>query len=83
MVAVGLDMTKVKTKTLCNIQHVAEVQTYGVEQHGRHADFIQGPDIVTAPGMVRLPPAELHTELSSTSWELDRHDPRRGKNSVL
>lgn len=48
MLAVGLDMTEIETKTLGDVQHVAEVQTYGVEQHRRHADFIQGPHIMTA-----------------------------------
>lgn len=46
MLAVRLDMAKVETQTLGDIQHVAEVKTYGVEQHRGHADFIQGPHIV-------------------------------------
>lgn len=47
MLAVGLDMAKIETKTLGDVQHVAEVKTYGVEQNRSHADFIQGPHIVT------------------------------------
>lgn len=47
MLAVGLYMAKIETKTLSDVQHVAEVQTYGVKQHRGHADFIQGPHIVT------------------------------------
>lgn len=48
MLTVGLDMAKIETKTLGHVQHVAEIETYSVEQHRRHADFIQGPDIVTS-----------------------------------
>lgn len=48
MLAVWLDMAKIKTQTLGHIQHITEVQTYGVEQHRGHADFIQGPHIMTA-----------------------------------
>lgn len=48
MLAVWLDMTKIKTQTLRDVQHIAEVQTYSVKQHRGHADFIQGPHIVTA-----------------------------------
>lgn len=47
MLAVGLDMAKIETETLGDVQHVAEVKTYGVEQNRSHADFIQGPHIVT------------------------------------
>lgn len=46
MLAVGLDVAKKETKALGDIEHVAEVQTYGVEQDRGHADFIQGPHIV-------------------------------------
>lgn len=68
MLAVWLDMAKIKTQTLGDIQHIAEVQTYGVEQHRGHADLIQGPHIMAAARMVRLPPAELHAKLASTGW---------------
>lgn len=47
MLAVGLHVSKVEPETLRDVQHVAEVQTYGVEQHRGHADLIQGPHIVT------------------------------------
>lgn len=47
MLAVGLDMPKIETKTLGDVEHVAEVQTYGVEKYRSHADFIQGPHIMT------------------------------------
>lgn len=46
MLTVRLNMAKVETKTLGDVQHIAEVQTYGVEQHRGHADFIQGPNVV-------------------------------------
>lgn len=75
MLAVRLDMAEIETKTLGDIQHVAEVKTNGVEEHRGHADFIQGPNIVTTTWMVRLPPAELHAKLPSTSWEFNRHNP--------
>lgn len=75
MLAVGLDMAKIETKTLGDVQHVAEVETYGVEQHRGHADFIQGPHIVTTTWMVWLPPAKLHAELTSTRRELNWHNP--------
>lgn len=75
MLTVGLDMAKIETKTLGHVQHVAEIETYSVEQHRRHADFIQGPDIVTSSWMVRLPPAELHAKLTSTRREFNRHNP--------
>lgn len=68
MLAVWLDMAKIKTQTLGDIQHIAEVQTYGVEQHRGHADLIQGPHIMATARMVRLPPAELHAKLASTGW---------------
>ncbi len=71
MLAVGLDMAKIKTKTLGDVQHVAEVETYGVEQHRGHADFIQRPHIVTTTRMVWLPPAELHAKLTSTGREFN------------
>lgn len=48
MLTVGLDVAQVESETLCDVQHVAEVKTDGVEQHRRHADFIQSPHIVTA-----------------------------------
>lgn len=48
MLAVGLHVSKVEPETLRDVQHVAEVQTYGVEQYRGHADLIQGPDIVTS-----------------------------------
>lgn len=47
MLAVGLDMPKIETKTLGDVEHIAEVQTYGVEKYRSHADFIQGPHIMT------------------------------------
>lgn len=75
VLAVGLDKAEIETETLGDVQHVAEVQAYSVKQHGGHADLIQGPHIVTATWMVRLPPAELHAEFTSTGRELDRHDP--------
>lgn len=75
MLAVGLDMTKIETKTLSDVQHVAKIETYRVEKHRGHADFVQGPDIVATARMVRLPPAELHTKLTSSSREFNRHDP--------
>lgn len=48
VLAVGLHVSKVETETLGDVQHVAEVQTYGVEQHRGHADLIQGPHIVAS-----------------------------------
>lgn len=71
MLAVGLDMAKIETETLGDVQHVAEVETYGVEQHRSHADFIQGPHVVTSTRMVRLPPAELHAKLTSAGREFN------------
>lgn len=47
VLAVGLHVSKVEPQTLRDVQHVAEVQTYGVEQHRGHADLIQGPHVVT------------------------------------
>lgn len=79
MLAVGLDMPKIETKTLGDVQHVAEVETYGVEQHRGHADFIQGPHIVTPAWMVWLPPAELHAKLTSTGREFNWHNPDWGQ----
>lgn len=40
MLAVGLNVAKIEAKTLGDVQHVAEVETNGVEEHGGHADFI-------------------------------------------
>lgn len=82
MLAVGLDMAKIETKTLGDVQHVAEVKTYGVKQYGGHADFIQGPHIVTTTWMVWLPPAELHAKFTSTGWELNWHNPGWGKEII-
>ena len=48
MLAVGLHVAKIETETLGDVEHIAEVQADGVEQHGCHADFIQRPHIVTA-----------------------------------
>lgn len=75
MLAVRLHMAEIEPQTLRDVQHIAEIQTYGVEKHRGHADFIQGPHVLTAARVVRLPPAELHAELASTSGELNRHDP--------
>lgn len=74
MLAVRLDVAQVKAQTLGDVQDVAEVQTYGVEQHRGHADFIEGPHVMAAAGVVRLPPAELNAKPASTGWELHRHD---------
>lgn len=71
VLAVGLDMAKIETKALGDIQHVAEVETYGIEQHRGHGDFIHGPHVVAAARVVRLPPAELHSKLASASGQLD------------
>ena len=49
MLAVGLDVAEIETQTLGDVEHVAEVQTYGVEQHRGHADFIQGPHVWLRP----------------------------------
>lgn len=46
MLAVGLDMAQIEAKTLCHIQNITEVQTYGIKQHRGHADFIQSPHIM-------------------------------------
>lgn len=75
MLTVGLDMAKVETKTLGDVQHIAEVKTNGVEQHRGHTDFIQSPHIMTAAWMVRLPPAELHSEFTSSRREFNWHNP--------
>lgn len=75
MLAVGLNVAKIETKTLGDIKDVTEVQTDGVEQHRGHTDFIHGPNIVAAARVIRLPPAKLHAKFTSTRWELDRHDP--------
>lgn len=75
MLAVGLHVAEIETEALRDIQHVAEIQTYGIEKHRGHANFIQGPHVLTAAGVVRLPPAELHAELASARRKLDRHDP--------
>lgn len=48
MLAVGLHVAKIETETLGDVEHVAEVQADGVEQHGCHADFIQRPHVMTA-----------------------------------
>lgn len=82
MLTVRLDMAEIETKTLGDVQHVAEVKTYGVEQHRSHADFIQGPHVVATARVVRLPPAELHAEFASAGWEFDRHNPDEGRETV-
>ncbi len=74
MLTVGLDMAEIKTQTLGDVQHVAEVETYCVEQHRGHADLIQGPHIVSAAWMVRLPPTELHAKLTSPRGKFNWHD---------
>lgn len=70
MLAVGLNMAKVEAQALSDIQHIAEVQANGVEEHRGHADFIQCPDILSAARVIWLPPAELHPKLSCTWREL-------------
>lgn len=75
MLAIGLDMAEIETKTLGNVQDIAEVQTYCVEQHRGHADFVQCPHILTAAWVVRLPPAKLHAKLPSSRREFNWHNP--------
>lgn len=48
MLAVRLHVAEIEPQTLRDVQHVAEVQAYGVEKHRGHADFIQGPHVLTA-----------------------------------
>lgn len=83
MLAVGLHVAKIETETLGDVEHVAEVQADGVEQHGCHADFIQRPHVMTAAWVVRLPPAELHAKLTSAGREFDWHDPCEGEREGL
>lgn len=75
MLAVGLHVAEVETEALRHVQHVTKIQTYGVEKHRGHADFIQGPDVLAASRVVRLPPAELHAELASAGRKLNGHNP--------
>lgn len=75
MLAVGLHMTEIETETLRDVQHITEIQTYGVEKHRGHANFIQGPHVMAATGVVGLPPAELHAKLASTRRQLNRYNP--------
>lgn len=75
MLAVGLHMAEIETETLRDVQHITEIQTYGVEKHRGHANFIQGPHVMAATGVVGLPPAELHAKLASTRRQLNRYNP--------
>lgn len=75
MLAVGLHVAQIEPQTLCDIQHVTEIQTYGVEKHRGHANFIQSPHVLAATGVVGLPPAELHAKLASTRRQLDGYNP--------
>lgn len=77
MLAVGLHVAQVEAQALGDVQHVAEVQADGVEEHRGHADLVQRPDVVAAARVVRLPPAELHAKLASARRQLDGHDPER------
>lgn len=75
VLAVGLHVAEIETETLRDVQHITEIQAYGVEKHRGHANFIQSPHVLAATGVVGLPPAELHAKLASTRWELNRHNP--------
>lgn len=77
VLTVGLDVPQVEAQALGDVQHVAEVQADGVEEHGGHGDLVQRPHVLPAPRVVRLPPAELHAELTSARRQLNRHDPER------
>jgi len=75
VLAVGLHVAQVEAQALRDVQHVAEVQADGVEEHRGHADLVQRPHVHAAPRVVRLPPAELHAKLTGARRELHRHDP--------
>lgn len=48
VLAVRLHVAEVEAETLRDVQHITEIQTYGVEKHRGHADFIQRPHVLTA-----------------------------------
>lgn len=75
VLAVGLHVAEIEAQTLRDVQHITEIQTYGVEKHRGHANLIQGPHVLAATGVVGLPPAELHTKLASTGRQLNRYNP--------
>lgn len=70
MLAVGLDVPQVEAQTLSDVKYIAEVQTYGVEQHRGHSDLIHCPNVMPTPRVVRLPPTELHPKFTGTGGEL-------------
>lgn len=82
MLAVGLNVAEIETETLRDVQHITEVQTYGVEKHRGHANFIQGPNVLAATGVVGLPPAELHTKLAGTRRQLNRYNSGVDQNII-
>lgn len=75
VLAVGLHVAQIETETLRDVQHITEIQTYGVEKHRGHANFIQGPHVLASTRVVGLPPAELHAKLASTRRQLNRYNP--------
>ena len=85
VLTVGLHVSQVEAQALGDVQHVAEVQADGVEEHGGHGDLIQRPHILTPPRVVGLPPAELHPELTRPWGQLHGHYPEglRGEGDVL
>lgn len=82
MLTVRLNVSQIEAKTLSDIQNIAKVQADDVEEHRGHADLIKSPNILPAPRVVRLPPAELDPEFTGPRRKLYRYNPRRKNNAT-
>ena len=68
MATVWLNISKVESQRLSDLQKIGKVKTDAVEKYRCHDNLINSPYILSLGRMIWLPPSELNSKLSCIIW---------------